>query len=128
MEGSSSSATPIIPVIHVQIPPTSPIGSPRFVDASPKFDPDSSHKDLADQASPSTIVGHSPIRPKWWAKTLADLCDDELIYGRTTRKKSKTTDSVNFALMANIHNVFKPQTYSETKGILEWEHAMKFEH
>ncbi|MDF3686430.1 hypothetical protein [Enterobacter hormaechei] len=83
---------------------------------------------MIDQASPSTTVGHSPLRPKWWAKTLADLHDDELIDGRTARKKSKTTDSVNFALMANIHSVFEPQTYSEAKGIPKWEQAMQCEH
>ena len=80
---------PVIPVIPVQTPPASPAGSPRFVDASPKFDPTSSDEDPVDQASPSTTVGHSPIRPKWWAKTLADLCDDELIDGRTARNKEQ---------------------------------------
>jgi len=85
------------------------------------YDPDSSDEDPADQASPGTDVGHSPIRSKWWAKTLVDLCDDELIDGRIARKKSKTTYFVNFALMANIHSVFEPQTYSKAKGIPEWE-------
>ncbi|MDF3681148.1 reverse transcriptase domain-containing protein, partial [Enterobacter hormaechei] len=59
---------------------------------------------------------------------MIDLRDDELIDGRTAWKKSKTTDSVNFALMANIHSVFEPQTYSEAKGIPEWEQAMTSEH
>ena len=118
----------VIPVIPVQTPLASPTGSPRFEDASPKFDPASSDEDPTDQASPSTTVGHSPIWPKWWAKTLVDLRDDELINGRTALKKKKTTNSVNFALMANIHSVFEPQTYSEVKGILEWEQAMQSKH
>ena len=84
-------ATLVIPVIPVQTPPASPTGSPRFVDASPEFDPDYSNENPIDQASPNTNVGHSLIRPKWWAKTLADLCDDEVIDERIARKKSKTT-------------------------------------
>lgn len=35
---------------------------------------------------------------------------------------------MNFALMANIHSIYEPQTYSEVKGIPEWEHAMEVEH
>ena len=67
-------------MIPVQTPPATPC----FVDASPKFDPYSSDEDPTDQASPSISIGHSPIRPNWWAKTLADLRDDELIDGRNT--------------------------------------------
>ena len=118
----------VIPVIPVQTPPVSLVGSPRFIDASFEFDPTSSNEDPADQASPSTNVGHSPIRPKSWAKTLVDLRDDELIDGRTARKKSKTTDFVNFSLMANIHSLFEPQTYFEAKGIPKWEQTMTSEH
>ena len=29
--------------------------------------------------------------------------------------------------MANLHNIFEPQTYLEVKGILEWEQAMEAE-
>ena len=47
------------------------------------FDPNSSDEDLADQTSLGINVGHSPIWPKWWAKTLADLRDNELIDGST---------------------------------------------
>ena len=83
---------------------------------------------METNTSLDTIVGHSPLWPKWWAKTLVDLRDDELIDGRIVRKKSKLTEFVNFAHMANIHSVFEPQTYSETKGIPEWEQAMTFEH
>ena len=119
-------AAPVIPVIPVQTPLASLARSPHFVDASPEFDPTSSDADPADQASPSTTVG-PPIRPKWWAKTLADLRDDELIDGRTARKRGKPTKSVNFSLMANIHSVFEPQTYSKAKGILELEQAMTSE-
>lgn len=119
---------PVIPVIPVQTPPASLAGSPRFVDASLEFDPDSFDEEPDHHASPVTHVGHSPIRPKWWAKTLADLRDDELIDGRTAQKKSKTIESINFSLMANIHSVFEPQTYSEAKGMPEWEQAMTSEH
>ena len=38
---------PVIPVIPIQTPLASPTGSPHFVDASPKFDPDSSHEEPA---------------------------------------------------------------------------------
>ena len=29
--------------------------------------------------------------------------------------------------MANLHSIFEPQTYSEAKGISEWEQAMEVE-
>ena len=54
--------TPIILVIPIQAPPTSPTRSPRFVDVSPEFDPNSSDEELDHHASPDTHVGHSPIR------------------------------------------------------------------
>ena len=108
-------------MIPVQTPPTSPTGSPQFVDASPEFDPDSSDEEPDHQASPDTNVGHSPLRPNWWAKKLVDLCDDELIDGRIAQKNRKPTESINFSLMANIHSVFEPQKYFEAKGIPEWE-------
>eukprot|EP00253_Pinus_taeda_P009126 PITA_09126 len=69
----------------------------------------------------------STLRPKWWAKTIGDLRDDELLEGRTSRHKSKQQSTVNFALMANLHSIFEPQTYSEAKGTSEWEHAMDAE-
>ena len=118
----------VIPVILVHTPLASPAGSPRFVDASPEFDLDSFDEDPVDQTSPGTNVGHSPVRPKWWAKTLVDLRDDELFDGRTTQKRRKTIDLVNFSLMVNIHSVFEPQTYSEAKGIPKWEQAMTSKH
>eukprot|EP00253_Pinus_taeda_P036060 PITA_36060 len=72
-------------------------------------------------------IGSSTSRPKWWAKTIGDLRDDELLEGRTSRHKSKQQSTVNFALMANLHSIFEPQTYSEAKGISEWEQAMDAE-
>ena len=72
-----------IPVVPVQTPPTTSTGSPRFVDASLEFDLDSLDDELDPQASPDTNVGCFPLRPKWWAKTLADLREDELIDGKT---------------------------------------------
>lgn len=115
-------------MIHVQTHPSFSVRSPKFVDASPEFDLDSSDEELDRKASSDTNVFHSPLQPKWWAKTLFDLRDDELIDGRTTWNKNKPTEFVNFSLMANIHSVFEPQTYSEAKEILEWEQAMTSEH
>eukprot|EP00253_Pinus_taeda_P014834 PITA_14834 len=81
---------------------------------------------LEPSSSPPDI-GSSTLQPKWWAKTIGDLRDDELLEGRTSRHKSKQQFTVNFALMANLHNIFEPQTYSEAKGISEWEQAMDAE-
>eukprot|EP00253_Pinus_taeda_P013227 PITA_13227 len=69
----------------------------------------------------------STLRPKWWAKTIGDLRDDELLEGRTSRHKSNQQSTVNFALMANLHSIFEPQTYSEAKGTSEWEQVMDAE-
>eukprot|EP00253_Pinus_taeda_P006482 PITA_06482 len=81
---------------------------------------------LEPSSSPHDI-GSSTPRPKWWAKTIGDLRDDELLEGRTSRHKSKQQSTVNFALMANLHSIFEPQTYSEAKGTSEWEQAMDAE-
>eukprot|EP00253_Pinus_taeda_P022033 PITA_22033 len=72
-------------------------------------------------------IGSSTLRPKWWAQTIGDLRDDELLEGRTSRHKSKHQSTVNFALMANLHSIFEPQTYSKAKGTSEWEQAMEAE-
>ena len=76
---------------------------------------------------PAFDIGSSTLRPKWWAKTISDLRPDELIEGRTSRNKSIQHNTVNIALMANIHSIPEPQTYAEAKGIPEWEHAMDAE-
>ena len=81
-------AAVVILVIPVQTHPTSLVGSPRFVDASPKFNPNLFNEEPDHQASPDTNVGRSPLQPKWWAKTLTDLRDDELIDRRTSRKRA----------------------------------------
>ena len=52
---------PVILVIPVQTPPTSLARSPRFVDASPKFDSNSSDEELDHQESLDTNVGFSPL-------------------------------------------------------------------
>eukprot|EP00253_Pinus_taeda_P002078 PITA_02078 len=80
-----------------------------------------------DPSSSTTNVSSSTLRPKWWAKTIGDLRDDELLEGRTSRHKSTQQSIVNFALMANIHSTFEPQSYSEAKGTPEWEQAMDAE-
>ncbi len=69
----------------------------------------------------------STLRPKWWAQTISDLRPNELIEGRTSKNKSIQHNTVNFALMANIHSIPEPQTYAEAKGIQKWEHAMDVE-
>eukprot|EP00253_Pinus_taeda_P036695 PITA_36695 len=80
-----------------------------------------------DPSSSPPNVSSSTLRPKWWAKTIGDLWDDEILEGRTSRHKSTQQSTVNFALMANIHSIFEPQTYSEAKGTPEWEQAMDIE-
>lgn len=72
-----------------------------------------------DVVPPMPDVGTSTLRPKWWAKTIGDLHEDELIEGRSARSKRKQQNIVNLALMANIHSIHEPQTYFEAKGILE---------
>eukprot|EP00253_Pinus_taeda_P002198 PITA_02198 len=76
---------------------------------------------------PPPDIGSSTLRPKWWAKTIGDLRDNELLEGRTSRHKSKQQSTVNFALMANLHSIFEPQNYLEAKGTSEWEQAMEAE-
>jgi hypothetical protein len=41
-----------------------------------------------DPSSSTPNVSSSTLRPKWWAKTIGDLRDDELLEGRTSRHKS----------------------------------------
>ena len=52
---------PVIPVILIQTPLVSLVGSPQFVDSSPKFDPNSFNEKLDHQAYPNTHVGCSPL-------------------------------------------------------------------
>lgn len=110
------------------------VGSPRH-DIAPSDFPqdllDPHPEDLAPDIPgnllhPAANVGTSTLRPKWWAKTISDLHDDELIEGRSDRAKSKQ-NTVNFALMANIHSIYDPQTYTEAKGVPEWEKTMAAE-
>ena len=35
---------------------------------------------------------------------------------------------INYALMANIQDLYEPQGYEEEKGKLEWEKVMRFKH
>lgn len=82
---------------------------------------------VPEPSPPPPDIGSSTLRPKWWAKTIGDLQDNELIEGRTSRHKSKEQSTVNFVLMANLHSIFEPQTYLEAKGTSEWEQAMEAE-
>lgn len=118
-DGRSPAApiAPVISVIPVRTPSVSPAGSPRFVDVAPDFDLDSSDEEPDHRASPDANVGPSPLRPKWWAKTLADLRDDELIDGRTARKKSKPARIVNFhswptfTVCLNLRHTPRPKVF-----------------
>ena len=99
------------------------------IDIPPQPLPDNIAPALVPHPAISTTsdIGSSTLWPKWWAQTISDLCPDELIEGRTSRNKSIQHNTVNIALMANIHNIPKPQTYAEAKGIPEWEQAMDVE-
>eukprot|EP00253_Pinus_taeda_P006371 PITA_06371 len=93
----------------------------------PETNPSLAAPIVSEPSSSPPDIGSSTSRPKWWAKTIGDLRDDEILEGRTSRNKSKQQSTVNFALMANLHSIFEPQTYSEAKGISEWEQAMEAE-
>eukprot|EP00253_Pinus_taeda_P016023 PITA_16023 len=107
-----------------------PVGPPDGRDdAASVFDntlPELPPENIEPSPSPPDI-GSSTLRPKWWVKTIDDLRDDELLEGRTSRHKRKQQSTVNFALMANLHSIFEPQTYSEAKSTSEWEQAMEAE-
>lgn len=100
-----------------------------FDNALPEFPPENNPPLTAPVISkppPTTPdIGSSTLQPKWWAKTIGDLWDNEILEGRTSKNRSKQQPTVNFALMANLHNVFEPQTYSEAKGIPEWNRLWK---
>lgn len=93
----------------------------------PKNNPPLAAPIVPEPPPPPPDIGSSTLRPKWWAKTIGDLQDSKLLEGRTSRNKSKHQSAVNFALMANLHSIFEPQTYSEAKGTPEWEQAMEAE-
>eukprot|EP00253_Pinus_taeda_P032341 PITA_32341 len=82
---------------------------------------------VLEPSPPPPDIGSSTLWPKWWAKTIGDLRDNELLEGRTSRHKSKQQSTINFAVMAKLHSIFEPQTYSEAKGTCEWEQAMEAE-
>eukprot|EP00253_Pinus_taeda_P014380 PITA_14380 len=85
---------------------------------------------VLEPSPPPLDIGSSTLRPKWWAKPIGDLRDNELLEGRTSRHKSKQQSTVNFALMANLHSIFEPQTYSEAKGkkpiSYKWVYKVKY--
>eukprot|EP00253_Pinus_taeda_P019794 PITA_19794 len=93
----------------------------------PKNNPPLAAPVVPEPSPPPLEIDSSTLRPKWWAKTIGDLWDNELLEGRTSRHKSKQQSIVNFSLMANLHSIFEPQTYSEAKGTTEWEQAMEAE-
>eukprot|EP00253_Pinus_taeda_P004407 PITA_04407 len=93
----------------------------------PEHNPPLAAPIVPEPSPPPPNIGSSTLRPKWWAKTIGDLWDNELLEGRTSKHKSKQQSAVNFALMANLHSIFGPQTYSEAKGTPEWEQAMEAE-
>jgi hypothetical protein len=68
-------------------------------------------------------------RPKWWHNTIGDVRIGEIIEGRSSQGKSKQeTGTINFALMANIQEIYEPRVFKEAKGRPEWEKAMEAEH
>jgi hypothetical protein len=68
-------------------------------------------------------------RPKWWHNTIGDVWIGEMIKGISSRGKSKQqTGTFNFALMANIKEIYEPQVFKEAKGRPEWEKAMEVKH
>eukprot|EP00253_Pinus_taeda_P001686 PITA_01686 len=98
-----------------------------FNNALLEFPPENNAPVIPKPPPPTPDIGSSTLRPKWWAKTIGDLRDKELLEGRTSRNKSKQQSTVNFALVANLHSIFEPQTYSEAKGTPEWEQAKEAE-
>ena len=96
-------------------------------DTPPQPPPDNTAPAPAPVIPTASDIGSSTLRPKWWTQTISDLRPDELIEGRTSKNKSIQHNTVNVALMANIHCIPEPQTYAEAKGILEWEQAMDVE-
>ena len=83
-------AAQVIPMIPIQTPPASPAGSPRFVDASPEFDLDSSDEDPDHQASPDTTVGHSVDN---WLMKICNCCHlwKHMMYMLVENLKNKDT-------------------------------------
>ena len=67
-------------------------------------------------------------RPKWWHNTIGDVRLGEMIEGQSSRGKRKQTNTVNFALMANIQEVYQPWVLEEAQGRPELEKAMAIEH
>jgi hypothetical protein len=52
-----------------------------------------------------------------------------MIKGQSLRGKRKhKTNTMNFALMANIQGVYQPQVFEKETRKNEWENAMKTEH
>lgn len=77
---------PVVPIL-APTPVPSPARSPRHAAAPPNFPQDSSDllfDEFTPIAPPASNVGTYTLRPKWWAKTIVDLHDDELTEGRTT--------------------------------------------
>jgi hypothetical protein len=75
------------------------------------------------------LVARDSKRPKWWHNTIGDVQIGEMIEGRSSQGKSKQqTGTVNFALMANIQEIYEHQVFKEAKARPEWEKAMEVEH
>lgn len=71
----------------------------------------------------------SKRRPKGWHNTIGDVQIGEMIEGLSSRGKSKQKpNTVKFALLANVQEIYEPQHFEEVKGRLEWEKAMAYEH
>ena len=55
-------------------------------------------------------------RPKWWNNANGDVRVGEMTQGQSLRNKSKKTNIVNFALMANVQEVYEPQVFKGLEG------------
>jgi hypothetical protein len=44
------------------------------------------------------------------------------------RKEKKKPNTINFSLMPNVREIYKPYLFEEAKGRLEWEKTMVAEH
>lgn len=87
---------PLAPLDGRDLVDSEVVGSPRHDIAPLDFPqdlldphPEELALDIPGTLHPAADVGTSTLRPKWWAKTIGDLHDDELIEGRSVRGKSQ---------------------------------------
>jgi hypothetical protein len=86
--------------------------------------------DSKHEESSMPVISYIPRRdPSGGTTPLEMFRIGEMIKGRSSRgKRKQTTNIVNFALMANIQEIYEPQMFEEAQGRPEWEKAMAVEH